>query len=92
MTSKAIQEKLAALGFAYDEDVTGKDPVWTYWHGTIDPVGRQRIAGDHGCTGHAVSGQTRAEMDREALAYAHEFSDQLVPCPDGDDCPMHGDI
>lgn len=89
MTSARTKKRLAKLGFEYDEDVTGKDPSWDWWNGTIDPIGRMRIAGDNACMGHAVSGATRAEMDDEAIAYAMEFSGQLVACPDAD-CEFHG--
>lgn len=90
MTSKTTADKLATLGFEFDEDVTFKDPTWTYWHGTIDPIGRRRVAGDNVCTGRVVGGVTRADMDREALAYAAEAFPMLVPCTDSD-CDMHGE-
>ena len=83
MTSKAVTQKLAALGFAYDETVTLRTH---YWSGTIDPIGRFSIDGE--CRGVAVSGNTRAEMDAEALSEAAAMARHLRPCTDPD-CEMH---
>ncbi|MBM1556693.1 hypothetical protein JQV19_08535 [Sulfitobacter mediterraneus] len=88
MTSKKVAKALVNLGFEYDEDVTGKDPTWGTWFGTIDPIGRKTIAGDGCCSGRAVSGNTRAEMDREAIDFAKEASPLLVTC-ENPDCDVH---
>jgi hypothetical protein len=84
MTSKTITKKLADLGFAYDEDVTCKT---FYWAGTIDPIGSTSIGGE--CRGVVVSGNTRAEMDAEALEQAALLAPMLEPCTDPE-CDMHG--
>jgi len=83
MTSKATAKKLASLGFKYDEDVTCRT---YYWSGTIDPIGKMSIGGE--CAGLAVSGNTRAEMDAEAIERAQEMSHMLTPCNDPE-CDMH---
>jgi len=86
MTSKITATKLAKLGFAYDEDVTGRNPVWGDWNGTIDPIGKMSI-GDE-CKGLVVWGSTRAAMDANALERAAEVAPFLRPCTDPH-CDMH---
>lgn len=89
MTSKAVAAKLAKLGFEYDESVTGRHPIWGVWTGTIDPIGKTSIGGE--CTGLTVAGDTRAEMDANALERAAENHPYLHPCVDPD-CDMHNPI
>ena len=83
MTAKTIVKKLADLGFCYDESVTYRT---YYWAGVIDPIGCMSIGGE--CRGIAVSGDTRAEMDAEALEQARLLAPLLEPCTDAD-CDMH---
>jgi hypothetical protein len=83
MTSKVVAARLADMGFAYDESVTCKTH---YWAGTIDPIGAVSIGGE--CRGVAVSGNTRAEMDAEALEQATMLAPLLAPCTDPE-CDMH---
>lgn len=85
MTSKATAAALASYGFAYDEEVTHKAGRW---FGTIDPIGRYSIDGD--CRGVTVSGDTRAQMDAEAIEQAKWYRTSLEPCTDRK-CPMHGE-
>ena len=80
MTNKRIEQALAKHGFAYDESVTGRDGTWGYWSGTIDPIGPYSIGGE--CRGICVYGNTRAEMDAEALAEAEVAHDHLEACTD----------
>ena len=86
MTSKVVAAKLAKLGFAYDETVTGRDPVWGEWQGTIDPIGKMSIGSE--CRGVVVSGSTRREMDALAELEAETLSKFLQPCTDPE-CDMH---
>lgn len=88
MATKARTEKmLAEFGFAFDWSVTGKDPVWPQWLGTIDPVGRFSIDGE--CRGITVAGDTASAMYDEAIEAARQAREMLEPCSDPD-CDMHG--
>lgn len=83
---KNIEKLLRDLGFQYDPGVTYKAEY--RWYGTIDTIACMTIDGD--CTGISVSGDTKKEMDAEALEMAQHYSQFLSPCTNPD-CEFHYD-
>lgn len=76
MTNKNVAAELKKMGFAYDEDETGKFNGVT-WAGTVIPLTPCFIDGEP-FTGFRVKGNTRKEMDDMALSEAAEVLEILI--------------
>ena len=90
MISERDKKRLADLGFEFCEHVTGPDPTWGTWDGTIDPIGKTSIDGE--CMGLVVYGDTKREMIADAMKRARDYAPHLRPCEDLENCDMHGNV